>query len=94
MSTTLCAIGALAIIVLVVILFIFKRSVLKKWLIEAVTLAEKEIGSGRGQEKLMLVHSRLVQAFPVVGKFLPFSIFSKMVDAALVIMREKLKEEE
>jgi len=94
MQTVFYIIAAVLAVAFLVIMFIFKRNTLKKWLLEAVTAAETEIGVGHGQDKLRLVHDRLVQKFPLVGKVLPFKLFSKMVDSALEIMREKLKKGE
>lgn len=89
---------ALAIIVLLgviaafILLYVYKRDILKKWLLEAVTYAEQEIGSGRGAEKLKLVHSMLITKFPVIGRVLPFAVFSELVDKALEIMRAELEK--
>ena len=62
----------------------------KEWLKYAVTLAEKELGSGTGQLKLRYVYDKFVQQFPVFATIVPFNIFSKWVDLSLEWMREQL----
>lgn len=64
----------------------------KEWLKYAVTLAEKELGSGTGQLKLRQVYDWFVDTFPVFSKILPFVIFSKMVDNALEWLRIELEK--
>lgn len=63
----------------------------KGWLVWAVTEAEKTFGSGTGQLKLRYAYNLAVKQFPVIAKFIPFSLFSKLVDDALVIMREMIE---
>ena len=62
----------------------------KTWLEWAVTMVEKEIGSGTGQLKLRQVYDMFIKKFPILSNFIPFSIFSKMVDLALEWMNEQL----
>lgn len=92
MEIAMYIIAAIILVAFLVFMFIYRRNVLKEWIYQAVVLAEKELGSGRGQEKLALVHTRLVERFPIVGRVLPFSIFSAMVDTALELMRKNLEE--
>lgn len=63
----------------------------KNWLVWAVSEAEKVLGSGTGQLKLRLVYDMAVARFPIVAKLIPFKLFSNMVDAALKIMNEMIK---
>ena len=63
----------------------------KNWLVWAVTEAEATFGSGTGQLKLRYAYELAIKQFPVVAKFVPFSVFSKLVDDALVIMREMIQ---
>ena len=63
----------------------------KNWLVWAVTEAEATFGSGTGQLKLRFAYELAVKQFPVVAKFIPFSAFSKLVDGALIIMREMIQ---
>lgn len=67
-----------------------KYEQIKTWLLGAVTLAEKEYGSGTGKLKLSVVYDKFVERFPWVAKILPFSVFSEYVDSALVEMRNLL----
>lgn len=62
----------------------------KNWLVWAVSEAEKMLGSGTGQLKLRYVYDSAVVRFPIVAKLIPFTIFSKMVDAALEIMNDMI----
>lgn len=62
----------------------------KNWLVWAVSEAEKALGSGTGQLKLRYVYDSAVVRFPIVAKFIPFSMFSKMVDAALDVMNDMI----
>lgn len=64
----------------------------KNWLVWAVTEAEKTFGSGTGQLKLRYAYNLAIKQFPAIAKFLPFSVFSKMVDEALIIMREMIEK--
>ena len=63
----------------------------KEWLVWAVTEAEKAFGSGTGQLKLRYAYELAIKRFPYLAKFLPFSIFRKLVDEALVIMRKMIE---
>ena len=81
---------AIAIIILILIYGIMTNKV-REWLKYAVTLAEKELGSGTGQIKLREVYDWFIATFPVFGRLIPFSIFSKMVDEALEWMKDQIK---
>lgn len=63
----------------------------KKWLLLAVTNAEKELGSGTGQLKLRSVYDEFVSKFPWVAKVTTFDEFSNLVDKALEEMDDMLK---
>lgn len=63
----------------------------KNWLVWAVTEAEKTFGSGTGQLKLRYAYELAIKRFPAVAMFIPFSLFSKLVDEALVIMRKMIE---
>ena len=76
------------------LMYIYKRNTLKTWLLLAVEYAENELGAKRGQEKLELVHTKLIERFPIIGRLLPFAIFSKLVDQALEIFEVELKKAE
>lgn len=80
------AIVALFLVVLTIYLMGFKN-----WLVWAVSEAEKVLGSGTGQLKLRYVYDMAVLRFPIVAKIIPFKLFSGMVDAALKVMNDMIK---
>lgn len=59
-----------------------KRCV-REWLLEGVAYAEKQLGSKTGRLKLSLVYGLFVVKFPQVARWLPFDVFSGLVDDAL-----------
>jgi hypothetical protein len=63
-----------------------------EWLLHAVTNAEISLGSGTGALKLRQVYDMFVTRFPTIARRLPFSVFSDMVDDALVVMRDMLEK--
>ena len=63
----------------------------KNWLVWAVAEAEAVLGSKTGQLKLRYVYDLAVVRFPIMSKVLPFAIFSKLVDAALDVMRDMIE---
>ena len=84
-------IAAIIVVVLIVIYGVMTGKV-KEWLKYAVTMAEKELGTGPGQLKLREVYSWFIDMFPVFSKLLPFPIFSKLVDDALEWMRTQMEQ--
>ena len=70
----------------------------RKWLLWAMTQAEKELGSGTHKLKLSMVYDMFVERFPWLAKTIPFSKFSKLVDKGLeelngmIVTNEKVKE--
>lgn len=66
----------------------------RKWLLWAVTEAEKELGSGTGALKLRQVYDLFVIRFPWLARVISFALFSRMVDEALEEMREMLASNE
>ena len=62
----------------------------KNWLVWAVTEAEKTFGSGTGQLKLRYAYDLAIKQYPVIAKIIPFSVFSWLVDKALIKMREMI----
>lgn len=55
----------------------------REWLLYAVTLAEKELGSGTGAIKLRYVYDMFTVKFPWLVRLISFELFSEMVDEAL-----------
>ena len=63
---------------------------LKEWLKYAVTLAEKELGSGTGQLKLRMVYDMFVQKWGWMARFISFEKFNEYIDEALEWMNKQL----
>ena len=63
----------------------------KNWLVWAVSEAEATFGSKTGKLKLRYAYELAVERFPVIAKIIPFSLFGKMVDGALSIMRDMIE---
>ena len=63
----------------------------KKWLVYAVTVAEKQLGSGTGQLKLRTVYDMFMTKFPKLSIFISFDTFSGWVDIALEEMNKLLE---
>lgn len=85
------ALALLLVVAVIVWLVINEKQVLINWLVKAVTEAEKELGSGTGRLKLLYVYEKFLLQFKFVSRFLPFEIFSKLVDEALKLMADLLK---
>ena len=62
----------------------------REWLLYAVSISEKELGSGTGQLKLRMVYGMFVDKFPWLVKALTFDKFSQLVDQALEKMNKML----
>lgn len=60
-----------------------KKSKIKQWLKMAVDKAEEVIGSGNGQQKLMLVYTWFTKKFPFTAIFMDFNTFKNLVDEVL-----------
>lgn len=80
-----CVIAAVLVVALIIYLMGFEN-----WLIWAVSQAEKELGSGTGKLKLRCVYDLAIARFPILAKFIPFAIFSRLVDLALDCMRDMI----
>lgn len=81
---------SLLVVVIIVSAYIIingKKSV-KEWLLYAVSMAEKDLGSGTGKLKLKYVYDSFVVTYPIISKLIPFNVFSLWVDEALKTMRE------
>lgn len=64
--------------------------IINEWLLLAVIKAEKELGDGTGQVKLRYVYDLFIDKFRFASMFISFNQFSILVDAALVIMKEMI----
>ena len=69
-------------------------SKIQEWLLFAVTQAEKELGNNTGQLKLRMVYGQFIDKFKILAMLITFEEFSSMVDEALDIMRDMLKNNE
>ena len=67
-----------------------KINSIKEWLKWAVTMAEKDLGSGTGQLKLRQVYSMAVGQFPWIVQLVAFEQFSTWVDEALEWMNKQI----
>lgn len=86
--------AVIAVIAIAVFALLYKLCGIEKvrnWLLWAVCEAESELGSGTGKLKLATVYSMFIDKFPKFSKIMPYSLFSKLVDEALEIMREWLE---
>lgn len=63
----------------------------KEWLLWAVIATEKELGSGTGSAKLRYCYDLFIQRFPSLVAVISFELFSKLVDEALVKMKNILE---
>lgn len=61
-----------------------------EWLVYAVTEAEQCLGSGVGELKLRYVYDLAISKFPIVAKLIPYTTFKKLVDVALIKMKEMI----
>ena len=66
----------------------------KEWLLYAVAQAEKKLGSGTGQLKLRYVYDLFILRFGNLAKMISFETFSTLVDEALYIFRDMLRDNE
>lgn len=88
------AVIVVAVIALAVAAYkLFGIDKIKSWLLWAVTQAEKEFGSGTGKLKLAFVYDMFIAKFPKLQIIVPYKLFSALVDEALVLMKEMLKNE-
>ena len=88
-----CVLTGLIALVIAACIYLFqtdKKRVLE-WLLVAVTMAEKELGSGTGKLKLRMVYDSFIDKFRVFSKIVSFKTFSKMVDKALDEMKKILE---
>lgn len=67
---------------------------LKSWLLWAVANAEYALGSNTGELKLRLVYDETISKFGFIAKIIPFTIFKKLVDGALVKLEDMLRANE
>lgn len=66
----------------------------KEWLLYAVAQAEKKLGSGTGQLKLRYVYDLFILRFGTLARMINFETFSTLVDEALYVFRDMLRDNE
>lgn len=69
-----------------------KIQVVKNWLLYAVAMAEKELGSGTGRIKLGQVYEQFLLVFPQLQHVISFDMFAKLVDDVLIEFQELVEE--
>ncbi|MBR4450928.1 MAG: hypothetical protein IKS39_03745 [Clostridia bacterium] len=87
----LIAVGA--VLILTALYKLFGIDKIRSWLLWAVTQAEREFGSGTGKLKLAFVYDLFIAKFPKLQIIVPFKLFSALVDQALAVMKEMLKND-
>lgn len=85
------ALTVVAVVMLIVAVKVFGEQKVRNWLVWAVGKAEQEFGSGTGQLKLRSVYNQFIVRFPKLSTFITFRRFSALVDEALNILSDMLK---
>lgn len=87
----LAALVVIAVVMLIAAVKVFGEQKVRNWLVWAVSKAEQEFGSGTGQLKLRSVYNQFIARFPKLSTFITFKRFSALVDEALGILSDMLK---
>lgn len=87
-----CAAAVAIVAMVAVVIRVAGINRVKQWLLFAVCEAEKQFGSGTGKLKLATVYAMFLERFPKLSRIMSYSLFSNLVDEALEIMREWLRE--
>lgn len=87
----LAALVVIAVVMLIVAVKVFGEQKVRNWLVWAVGKAEQEFGSGTGQLKLRSVYNQFIARFPKLSTFITFKRFAVLVDEALNILSDMLK---
>ena len=82
------------VISLVIILLALRFASFRNWLVYAVSEAEKYLGAKTGRLKIRYAYDLALKNFPTFAKIIPWSVFSWLVDKALVVMRDMLNNKE
>lgn len=85
------ALVVIAVVMLIAAVKVFGEQKVRNWLVWAVGKAEQEFGSGTGQLKLRSVYNQFIARFPKLSTFITFKRFSALVDEALNILSDMLK---
>lgn len=87
----LAALVVITVVMLIAAVKVFGEQKVRNWLVWAVSKAEQEFGSGTGQLKLRSVYNQFITRFPKLSTFITFKRFSALVDEALDILSDMLK---
>ncbi len=87
----LAALVVIAVVMLIAAVKVFGEQKVRNWLVWAVSKAEQEFGSGTGQLKLRSVYNQFIARFPKLSTFITFKRFAVLVDEALNILSDMLK---
>ena len=87
----LAALVVIAVVMLIAAVKVFGEQKVRNWLVLAVGKAEQEFGSGTGQLKLRSVYNQFIARFPKLSTFITFKRFAVLVDEALNILSDMLK---
>lgn len=71
-----------------------KIRLIQNWLLGAVILAEKQLGSGTGEAKLALVFQWFTEKFPKISMLMTEEQFDNYVKEALKKMRKMMSDNE
>ena len=71
-----------------------KIRLIQNWLLGAVILAEKQLGSGTGEAKLALVFQWFSEKFPAIAMLMTEEQFNEYVKEALKRMRKMMENNE
>ena len=69
-----------------------KIQMIKDWLLYAIAMAEKELGSGTGRIKLGQVYEQFLLVFPQLQRLISFETFAKLVDDVLIEFAKLVEE--
>ena len=64
---------------------------IKLWLIWACAQAELALGSGTGMLRLREVYDIFITQYPIFSKDIPFSVFQKWTEEALLVFKQWLE---
>lgn len=81
---------ALAVIAEIIVVITEPKKI-KEWLVWACSEAELSLGSGTGAIKLRVVYDLFIKQFPIASKLIPFSVFQKWTEKALIEFKEWLE---
>lgn len=79
-----------AVILCLIYILTLRFSSFKNWLVYAVSEAEKYLGAKTGKLKIRYAYDLALKKFPVLSKIIPWSLFSWLIDKALIIMRDMI----